>query len=108
MCIRDSVTSVWFWGNGVGGGLAEEGHGRGKRGEREIVTEFAGPVWEWICGKGWGSDADWGARGHKEARLLRADGSTGVWQDHLWDAGVKVWNTSRQAMTETLHKDSKL
>ena len=40
-------------------------------------------------------DLDWGTRGHREMRTLKADGSVQIWQDELWDEAMRVWKALR-------------
>lgn len=86
------MTSVWFFGNGVSGGLSAD--------EKDVVRRFAGPLWEWMCGRGWGSEEAWGAKGVREARILKGDGTTGAWTDGMWDEGVRVRDVARKAVRE--------
>lgn len=93
--------TLWFFGNGAGEGLLER--------EENIAREFCGPVWKFLKGKGdW--EGEWGADTKKrEVRLLKGDGSVGVWKDKDWERGLRVWEIARGAqMAEEEGKDAKL
>lgn len=94
------VNGVWFFGNGVGGGLDEE--------ERGVVKEFAGPVWEWICGRGWGGCEAWAGMCGEGVRALKPDGTKSVWKDTMWKDGLEVWDVGRRAVREEHKKEGKL
>lgn len=95
------VSGIWYFGGGVGGGL--------KREEEDVVQGFAEPVWQWICGRGWGEREDWaGSSDVGVVRLLSKDGETGVWRDEMWQQGLRVWDVGRKAVREEHKKEAKL
>lgn len=76
--------AVWFWGNGMGGGLAEE--------EKGTARGFLEPFWRFLKGEeGW--EEGWHTDGVKEVRRLRQDGSVECGLDEDWERAMGVWRT---------------
>lgn len=84
----------------LGGGLRKE--------EEDVVKGFAGPVWQWICGRGWGSREEWAGSDAGGVRLLSKHGETGVWRDGMWQQGLRVWDVGRKAVRDEHRKEAKL
>lgn len=75
---------LWFWGNGLQ--IEPE--------EKDIVSDaFLRPLSEFVRGNpvnGWGTNTI------TQCRRLNPDGRVDIWHDHIWEEGLRVWETLRQ------------
>ncbi|KAK6843049.1 hypothetical protein PG987_003909 [Apiospora arundinis] len=67
--------AIWFWYPG----LTNE--------DKQILKPWNEAMAAFIHG----DDVKWGTNGVREAKRLRSDGKTDVWDDNRWEEGVHVW-----------------
>ncbi|KAH7000846.1 Alpha/Beta hydrolase protein [Macrophomina phaseolina] len=71
---------IWFWGTDYSGGMTHE-EKTWLKGWNEGFAAFVK-----------GEAVDWGTRTSREMRRWRSDGETDIWEDDMWEKGLKVWN----------------
>jgi carboxylesterase type B len=75
---------LWFWGNGFQ--IEPE--------EKDIVTNaFLAPLCRFVRGD---RVIDWGTNTITQSRRLNAYGRIDIWDDNMWEDGLKVWETLKQ------------
>jgi carboxylesterase type B len=78
--------AIWFWGNGIE--LTPEEKTIAWKG---VVSGFT----KLVKGDIDGLKEEWGTSGPLQARRIKSDGSIDIWDDEMWDRGVKVWDLLR-------------
>ena len=71
--------AMWFYGLNYGDGLTEDE----KRATKPLIEAFAAFVK--------GEEVQWGTTGLTQAKRLRGDGKTEIWDDEMWEKGLEVW-----------------
>ncbi|KAK8198141.1 putative carboxylesterase [Phyllosticta capitalensis] len=87
---HSSDMPIWWWGNaGTPGPLGDD--------EKSIVEKaFVGIFATFVHGDLDKVRKEWGTKGYKEVRRLKADGGVDVWNDVMWEKGLKVWEALRR------------
>ncbi|BDD58531.1 hypothetical protein MAP00_003800 [Monascus purpureus] len=75
---------IWFWGNGDV--LQPE--------EKDVVqSTFIDPLVKFVNGE---VNIGWGTTNYREMRRLKPDGTFEIWDDGMWEDGLRVWRALRE------------
>jgi carboxylesterase type B len=80
--------AMWFWGNGD----ILEDHEQGI-----VQNALIEPMKRFVQGGSLGADFQWNRNAARvsQAWRLRSDGHVDVWEDSMWDKGLRVWKVLR-------------
>ena len=75
--------AIWFWGLDFG----SDGQGLSDA-DKAVLKPWNKAFADFVKGV----DPQWGTESVREMKRLRSDGTTDVWLDDRWEAGLQVWN----------------
>ena len=75
-----SDVPIWFWGSDFSGGMTDQ--------ERTWLKDWNLEFAAFVKGE----EVNWGTSKPEEMRRWRSDGETDIWEDDMWDEGLKMWD----------------